>query len=81
MIIRCTIACNNTSGKPDFVGVTVECTEEEYNNGKHYESAKDWAMGNGYQSPFVVFDVYEAPEWLQDNVPIPVDNITCVTSA
>ena len=63
-VIKCVAACTNAGGEPDFGFVKVECSEEEYNLGKHYDAARDFLIENGYEGPFVIFDEEECPAWL-----------------
>lgn len=63
MIIKCVVACQGFDG-PTFTFVQVKCTKEEYNNGDHYDAAKEWAKSEGYEDPMVVFDHRDGPEWL-----------------
>jgi hypothetical protein len=62
--IKVVAACTNAGGEPDFAFGTVECGEDEYNLGKHYDAVKDVLVENGYEGPFVMFDEDECPSWL-----------------
>ncbi len=53
--IKCAVACTNSNGEPDFYFVTVKCTDEQYENGDHYDRAKEEAEEAGYD-PFLVYD-------------------------
>lgn len=64
MIINCVVACFNASGEPDFYFCRVECEQDEYDVGKHYELAEEAAEGEGYSGPMVAFDENDGPEWL-----------------
>jgi len=59
MIIRTIIACTNANGEPDLTFVKVTCTQEQFDAGYHYELAEIWALGEGYEGPFVAFDEYD----------------------
>jgi hypothetical protein len=56
MIIKCLVACTNSNGEPELLHIPVECSQEEYDNGKHYEKAKAAAEDEGYESPVWVAD-------------------------
>ena len=56
MKIKCLVACANSNGEPELLRVTVECTQTEYDNGYHYDKAKEFAEGDGYESPVWVAD-------------------------
>jgi hypothetical protein len=64
MDIRCVVACKNASGQPDFFGCTLTATQEEYDNGEHYDAAAVAAEEEGYEGPFVVYDENDGPAWL-----------------
>lgn len=64
MIVKCAVACHNASGAPDFFFVKIKCTEEEYQEGTHYEFARAIAKEMGYEGEFVVFDESDGPNWL-----------------
>ena len=53
--IRCIVAVNNSAGEPDLFFVKVRCSEEEYNNGDHYDAAKNYFDDEGFV-PKIVFD-------------------------
>jgi hypothetical protein len=61
---RCAIVCHNANGQPDLVRCRVRATREQYQDGQHYEAAKNWAKENGYEGPFIVFD--ENDPWGDD---------------
>lgn len=54
-IIRCVVSTLNSNGSPDFYFVRVRLTEEEYNDGAHYEAAKNDAEANGYEA-YLAYD-------------------------
>jgi len=45
MIVKCVVACNDVNG-PNFYFVKVDCTEEQYDNGDHYQAAEDIIQEN-----------------------------------
>lgn len=55
-IIRCAVAAHNSNGEPDLFFVKVEATDEQIENGKHYEAATDAANEEGYAASNIVFD-------------------------
>lgn len=54
-LTKCIVAATNANGEPDFYFVMVESTQEQYDNGDHYEAAKEKAKKEGYE-PRLVFD-------------------------
>jgi hypothetical protein len=64
MIVKCVVACHNAQGEPDFFFVKIQCSEDEYESGTHYERAKIIAIEEGYEGEFVVFDESDGPLWL-----------------
>ena len=57
-------ACMNADGAPDFGLTQVEVTQEEAENGNHYDLAEAQLVENGYEEPMVHFDEDEAPAFL-----------------
>ncbi|NDC55274.1 MAG: hypothetical protein EBZ69_00305 [Alphaproteobacteria bacterium] len=64
MNIKCVVACFNASGEPDFYFCKVDATEQNYNDGEHYEMAEEAAKRAGYEGPYVAFDENDGPAWL-----------------
>ncbi len=64
MVIKCVVTCHNASGEPDFYFCKVKCSQEQYDDGKHYETAQSKAAEQGYEGDFVVFDENDGPAWL-----------------
>lgn len=54
-IIKCIVACTNANGDPDLFFVKVKCTDKQFENGDHYDSAKAHAEQQGYE-PFLAYD-------------------------
>ncbi len=50
------VACTASDGSPDIALYTIECTQEEYTGGTHYDKAIDMARDEGYDGPFKCFD-------------------------
>lgn len=67
MEIKCVVACRNASGESDFYFCKVECSEEQYDVGDHYELAEDSAREEGYEGPMVAFDENDGPDFLFDH--------------
>ena len=67
MTIKCVVACRNAEGVSDFYFCKVDCTQEEYDNGSHYELAENSAISEGYEGPYVAFDENDGPDWLFDH--------------
>ena len=65
MIVKVVVAGNGFDG-PDFYFCKVECNQEQYDNGEHYDAAKSAAANNGYDSPMVAFDENDPPKLLFD---------------
>lgn len=64
MIIKCVVAAHNGMGEPDFFFCLVECSEEQYDNGDHYDRAEELADAEGYEGPKVTFDEKDGPDFL-----------------
>lgn len=64
MIVKCAVACFNASGEPDFYFCRVECEQDEYDVGAHYDAAEDDAAGEGYSGPMVSYDENDGPAFL-----------------
>tara|TARA_R110000824_G_scaffold201667_2_gene385748 strand:- start:3501 stop:3737 length:237 start_codon:yes stop_codon:yes gene_type:complete len=51
MDIKCIVGCIDSEGSPDFQLVTIlDMTMDDYNNGIHYDTAKDIVENEGYES-------------------------------
>lgn len=61
MNVKCVVAGCNANGDKDLTFVVVNCSEEQYANGDHYNAAEDWARESGYEGPFVSFDENDPP--------------------
>jgi hypothetical protein len=65
MKINCVVACLNASGTPDFCPVRVKCQQEQYDNGDHYDAAREAASRLSYETgECIVFDENDGPRWL-----------------
>lgn len=64
MILPCVAACVQSGGAPGFFPCLVECSQEQYDEGDHYEAAKDAAREAGYEMPLLVYDLNDGPAWL-----------------
>lgn len=60
--------CITSDGTPDFALNEIEVTQEEYDNGVHYDRADDRLIDAGYEEPFVHFDELESPAFLHPAV-------------
>ncbi len=67
MLIKTVTAVTNANGEPDFTFCIVECSQEDYDYGIHYEIAKDQAYIDGYEGETVVFDEKDGPSFLFDH--------------
>lgn len=66
MTIKCVVACHNAAGSPDLFFCKVNCTEQDYGNGEHYDRAENEARNQGYEGPMVTFDENDGPKALFD---------------
>ncbi len=57
-------ACMRSDGLPDFALSQVEVTQEEAENGIHYDRVEAKLLQAGYEELFVHFDQDEAPLFL-----------------
>ncbi len=60
MKVRCVVACTNANGEPDLYFVKVHCSLEDFDDGEHYEGAKESALREDHEGPFVVFDEFSS---------------------
>jgi hypothetical protein len=51
-------------GCPDFTLTEVSVTQDEYENGIHYDLVEDLLGQAGYEEPFTHFDELDAPPFL-----------------
>lgn len=54
--LRCIVVGHNANGEPDLFFVKVCCSESEYDEGKHYEAAIEYAESEGYEPGIIAFD-------------------------
>jgi hypothetical protein len=47
--IKCAVFCNNSQGEPDIFFCQLKATEEEFENGEHYDAAEELAVKGGYE--------------------------------
>lgn len=66
--VKCIVACTNAEGSPDFYPCMVEVTQEQFDNGDHYDIAKDLAVDQRYEGEMVVFDEEDGPAWFFEKV-------------
>lgn len=50
------VACRDAGGSPTMVGYYVKVTQEEYDNGDHYDKAYELAEADGYEGNFIGYD-------------------------
>lgn len=62
--LKMIVAGTDAMGTPDMFFCKLKTTEEEVEEGLHYERAKVIAKDNGYGGPFVVWDEDDAPQVL-----------------
>ena len=66
--VKCVVACRNANGEPDFFPCTVNASQEQYDEGEHYDEAEQIAAEQGYEKPFLVYDENDGPAWLFDRM-------------
>jgi hypothetical protein len=66
MIIKCVVACRNAEGVSDFYFCKVECSQDDYDVGDHYEIAENAAFADGYE-PHLAYDENDGPDFLFDH--------------
>lgn len=54
-LVRVVVAVENAAGAPDFFPTIIECTSEQYDDGKHYDAAVAAAEDKGYK-PKLCYD-------------------------
>jgi len=60
MKIRCVVACHDVNG-PNLYFVVVECNQEQYDEGEHYEAAQGYVEENyEVDGPYWVCDERDA---------------------
>jgi hypothetical protein len=69
--VHCVIVCRDANGSPAFTSVAVLCTEAQFREGDHYDAARDWAIEQRYEGPWIVFDQDDGPEWLFEHFESP----------
>lgn len=64
--IKCVVACRNAGGVPDFYPVIVVCSQEDYDDGYHYDLAEDAADEAKYETDDsgLTYDENDGPAWL-----------------
>jgi hypothetical protein len=61
-------ACMRQDGLPAFALTEVQVSQEEVDNGVHFDLAEAQLLRQGYDEPFVHFPEQEAPPFLHDAV-------------
>lgn len=59
--VKVAVAGRNASGEPEIVVYNIECSKEQYENGDHYDMAKERAEDDGFE-PEIAFDEND-PAW------------------
>lgn len=60
VVSRMVVAATNANGEPDFFFTGVTCSRTQYQNGEHYDFAKEIAKESGYESPMVAYDEFNS---------------------
>jgi hypothetical protein len=50
------VLCTNSNGEPEFHSCAPEATQQQIDDGAHYDLAKENAGFNGYSEPMMAFD-------------------------
>lgn len=58
--VKVVVLCTNSEGSPEFCTHEVQCTKKQYDDGDHYDIAKNAAAKEGYETPMVAFDENDA---------------------
>jgi hypothetical protein len=53
MKIKCIVAAVNANGEPDLYFTIIKCTQEQYDNGNHYDAAMAACKIAGYEEHLV----------------------------
>lgn len=61
MLVKMVVAAQGYDG-PDLYFCKVQCSQEQYDNGYHYECAEEYAEKHGYSAPMVAFDENDPPK-------------------
>ncbi len=64
MTIRCVVSCRDANGTPTFYPCSIECSQDEYDNGEHYCLARRAAEEARYEDARMVHDENDGPAWL-----------------
>lgn len=54
------VLCQNSDGEPEFHTCSPEVTRSQYDEGAHYDMAKENAADNGFEEPMIAFDKTDA---------------------
>lgn len=57
-------ACVAADGCPVFALNTVEVTQQDFENGAHYDLVAEQLAEKDYEKPYLHFDEFEAPDFL-----------------
>jgi hypothetical protein len=54
MLVKCMAVGFDSMGERDIEAVIVDCTQEQYNNGEHYEAVEEHLDANFYEVQMVM---------------------------
>jgi hypothetical protein len=54
--VKVVVLATNSEGSPEFCTCTVNVTSAQYDEGEHYDLAKEKAEAEGYEAPMIAFD-------------------------
>lgn len=60
MYPKVVVLCRNSEGVPEFYTCAPEVTRRQFDDGAHYDLAKENAADNGYEEPMIAFDKTDA---------------------
>jgi len=61
--VKCVVFGRNAGGEPDAYCTTITVTEEQYQDGRHYDDAEAEASGEGFD-PAIVADQNDNVEYI-----------------
>ena len=53
---HCVVAATNANGEPDLFFIKIGCSKADFENGHHYECAKEKARLSGFEEPMIAYD-------------------------
>lgn len=83
--VKVVVLCTNSNGSPEFHTCAIECSQEDVDNGSHYDRAKENASWNGFQEPMMAFDANDEAAkqflsiygWISRDIHPEKSDVTC----